>query len=267
MTKTALFLLAGVLSAGAGAARAAEAKGEVVALWVGKKDPASKWERSYVLGRRPGTSVFVRIAKTDKRIIGIDEKACKLTRFADDKGTDLGGGAKSPRGPGAGWLGGKEIGPDPKTCLIEIRSPKTPAPGAGRLEIEATISLRCGGGAKTAEAKDVALAKGAEIAAGPAGMKISRVTKARGAEAAVEVTVERSTTFEAVKSLSFAGASGKVIKHRKIDSAKSGRAGKYTYTRTYLLYGAPEAVSVKVEYYDKLEKLSVPLDLKTGVGL
>ena len=267
MRKITVFLLAALLWACAGAASAAEAKPEVVALWIGKKDPLSKWARSYVMGRRPGTSVFVRIAKPDKQIVSVDEKACKLAAFTDDKGTDLAKAPKSRSPFGASWLGlGTDIGDDGKTCLIEIRSQGTPAAGARQLKIRASIVLRCGGEVKTAEARDVALAKGAKIAAGPVPMEISKVSKGRG-DAKLEIEIKSSKSFETIKGLTFATGAGKVIKHRKTGSGRSGWGGKYTYTRTYLLYEEVRAVLVKVEYYDKIEKLSVPIDLTTGVGL
>jgi len=266
MKKMTVFLLAAVLPAAAGDAPADEAKTEVVGLWIGKKDPNSKWERSYVMGRRPGTSVFVRIAPPDKQIISVDDKACKLAGFSDDKGTDLAKAKKSRFAFGAGWLGSNDISDDGKTCLVEIRSQSTPATGAKELKIRARLVLRCGGEVKTAEAKDVALNKGAKIAAGPVPMEISKVSKGRG-EAKLEITLKSSTSFDAIKSLTFIAPEGKVIKHRKTGSGRSGFGDKYTYERFYSLYEEVKTVSIRIEYYDKIETLTVPIKLTTGVGM
>ena len=238
---------------------------QVIGLSIFRPDPARE-NKSYVFGRHSGTTLHVRVARQDKTIISIDREASKLSSFTDDKGTDL--SVKSKRRWGDHWLGSwPRISDDGHSCVLEISSPKTPAAGASKLIIKADIALACGSDVKTAEQKDFALTKGSKLTAGPVPMKVQSVKESSFGDAKMTVELISSKSFDAVKALTFIGADGKEIKYDSMGEGKSGIAGKMTYSKAIGLHKKADVVTVKVTYYQKVEKLTVPVNLSVGVGL
>src|SRR5262245_23870222 len=60
---------------------------QVTGIAIHKRLP--KDQQDVILAYQFGTTVDVLITQKDKRILGVDTKASKLTSFADDKKTDL----------------------------------------------------------------------------------------------------------------------------------------------------------------------------------
>jgi len=238
---------------------------QVVGLSIFRPDPTGK-SLSYVLGRRSGTTLHVRVARQDKTIISLDRNASKLSSFTDDKGTVLSETKK--RRWGSDWLGSwPRISDDGHSCMLKISSPKTPAAGASKLIVKADIVLACGSDIKTAEQKDFALTKGSKLTVGPVPMKVQSVKDSSFGKAKMRVELISSKSFDAVKALTFIGADGKEIKYDSLGEGTSGIAGKMTYSKAIGLHKKVDVVTVKVTYYQKIEKLTVPLNLTVGVGL
>ena len=115
------------------------------------------------------------IDEPQQSILSLETRDCKITKFRDDRDTDL-APAEGPRrrgriavrGPGAArrtgpsrarWIRGPR-------ATVTVHSPHLPAGGANRLSLEAELVMRYGNGEKTVEQKNVDL-KLDKITVGP----------------------------------------------------------------------------------------------------
>jgi hypothetical protein len=194
----------------------------------------------------------------------MDKDASKLEAFADDKGTDL---SKAGGGWGASWLLWERISDDGRTCTFTVANrKKTPAAGAKTLHVKAKIVLQCGSDVKTAEAKNVALKKGAAVAAGPFRMSIQEIRDG-GFQSKMTVEFQSKRPFDSIRKLTFLDAAGKEIKSQKAGGGHFSFGKDRTYTRSFGLAKKVDAVTMRFEYYGKTETIAVPVDVKVGVGL
>ena len=248
-----------------GAAPAAGAKVEVAGLSVARPMPGDKFGRSMARGIDSGTTVALRIVQPAKTMVRVDEDASKLEAFADDQGTDL---SKTASRFGPRWLSWGSFSEDGHTYRFSIvNSKKVPAAGTKHVHVKARIAVECGSDVKTAEAKDVALKKGTALTVGPLKMTVGDV-KDGGFQSKMTVELSSKQPFTAVRKVTFLGPDGKVIKHRGAGSGSWSVFGKAkTYTVSYGLAEKVDTVTVRFEYYGKVEKITVPIDVKVGLGL
>lgn len=277
ITKTVAAIVATIVAAGAVvtlsvAAAPKKAGGgtevTVVGIAVGKPNVSDTYADLMGLTLRPGTAVYFRIIRKDKVLIFVDETASKLASFTDDKGTVL---AK----PGSvdrlknWWLGAfSEISEDGHVYHFSIVSDtKTPAPGARTLQAKAVIVLFCGSDEKTEKQKDVALKVNTKITVGPIQMTISKIwQEERGDEKLTAVTLESDKRFYPIRKLEFLGPDGKAIETLNLGEGSTSMGGKLTYDRTFGLKSQVDKVTVRITYFAKTEKLTVPVDVNVGVG-
>ena len=235
---------------------------EVVGLEVMKPDPADKFGNALVMGRPAGTTITLKIAAPDRHCISLDEDATDVTACSDDKGTNLTEDRAKGR-EGFDWS--FDLSDDAPAALFGIRCPAVPAPGAREVSLEGTVGIKCGSAEKTVEQKDFALKVGSELTVGPAPMKIEKIEGAWG-ESKMQVTLSGTTNPETIKELVFLSADGKAMKAHITEWSYSGSPGQMTYTRTYALSEKVDVVTVRITYFTKVETLTVPVNLKIGIG-
>src|SRR5262249_46218482 len=124
---------------------------------------------------REGTSLTFALDEPEQSIVSVETRDCKITRFRDDKGTDLAPDGNDPAAGGmprnapfgaGGGPGSAEVDPPGPRAAVTVHSPRLPAGGANRLALEAVLVVRYSRGEKTFEQKDVNL-KLDKLAAGP----------------------------------------------------------------------------------------------------
>ena len=255
---------AGLLVAQATPPAAGKIQVEPVAIQVARTKAAK--DHGLSLFGQKGTSLKLLVVLPDKNIIGMDAAACKLTTFADDKGTDL----SKTRGWGSrpGWLQsfGPHVSKDGHACIIELHSDDAPAKGAGKITFKAKLALKCGVG-ETTYTERVALKAGTPIKFPPAPMKVGSVKGEGWGDMQMTFTVTSSKSTESIKKIVFLGADGKEIKHRSLGRGRSGSPGRMTYETNYGLAEKVDSVTLKITYYSKVETVAVPVDVSVGVGL
>lgn len=272
MKQLVILLLASALSA-AGADSPVSARkvavkkpaAEVVGLSVAKPRTGDKYGRSEARGLRAGTRVCFKIAMPDIFIVKLDTGAARLKTFADDKGTDL-----TPKKSrfGSRWLGWPDIDKDKHTCRFVVQNTKAvPAAGATALTVQADIVLICGADPKEGEQKNVALKAGSQVSIGPVAMKIKSAKDAGGGDDKFSVEFTSSTDLAGIRELTFLDSAGKKIEARKVSSGSWGMAGRMSYTRTYSLKRKIASATIRISYFRKMAKRTVPIDAKIAVGL
>ena len=242
-----------------------QAEVHVVGLQVAKPLSGDKGKQS-LTGRRTGTALTLRVTRPGKHLLGVDEKRCILETFTDDLGTDLVG--ESGRMLRT-WLDGRVwASPDGRDCLFEIVSLKTPARGARRLKLKTRMVLKCGRDGVTAEQTDFRLAKDSRLKVGPAPMKVTGVQ--RGEKTTI-FTMSTKGSTERIAAIRFYGADGNQIDTQLIEKAVVGFMGNTFYDWTYCLKTDKpmviESVTARVQYFNKVERITVPVEISAGVGL
>lgn len=268
MRRLTVFCLAAMALAAGGFVMAQAGGGkagvEVVGLRMMKDLPEAM--RDLVM-ENGGTTMTLLVSQADRFIIGLDEKACELATFADDKQTDL-----RPKEPGfmgkPGWLGpfSPKISDDGHHCSVQLVSDRTPASGAARIAVKGKLVLLCGAGEKTAEQKDLDLKDGSKLTAGPVPMTIGDVGDSEYGDMKMQFELKFEQDDSAIKEMVFLDAAGNEIEHEYMGSSSFGFGDKKSYTRTMGLAKKVASVTVKVTYFEKIEPLEVPLDLAVGVG-
>ena len=228
-----------------------------------KKD--DKFGGSMVFGMQAGTNVSLYVSMPGKTIIELDRNASKLTKFTDNKGTVL---AKPGSAKGfESWLGSfPHIAKDGHSCTPSVGSKKLPAAGASALSIDATLAFICGDQPETAQ-WDVSLTKGTPIKLGTVAAKIRKVGKPSYGKMKSSVTFSSSQSFGSIRKLVFLDSAGKEIKSRGSGNGSSTFGSKKTYSRTYDLAKKVDKVTIKIDYWGKIETVTVPVKLNVQMGL
>jgi len=257
------------LVAAALAAPAMAASVQVVGLQVMKPRPAktaNPMGESYVMGVQPGVTIHLHVADAGRKMLSLDREASKLESFTDDQGASL-----APDKPDSlmdHWLGSwPKFSDDKHSCILQVRTDKLPDKGATTIRVKGTLAIICGSDEKDTEAKNVRLRKGSGFRVGGQQVKISDTGKASYGGMKMTVTLQSSESFEAIQNIEFVDADGKTIKSRRQQSSRSGFGGKRIYSVTYGLAESPNAATIKIKYFGKMETLKAPLDITVGAGL
>jgi hypothetical protein len=249
-----------------------EFKVDVLGISIGKPVPKTSGEDSGDFGAfavQPGTRLTLWLSDPSRQIVDLDEKASKITAFTDDKQTDL-MKKETKKGAFGGFSFGfgplsANISPDKHHCTVEVRADHRPAAGATTLRLKADLVLKCGANEKVAETKNVSLAKGSKLAGGPLTFTIDDVDQGFG-EAKTSLALETEGDIAAIKEIAFFDADGKEIKSRRMGWSSSGFGAKMTHVVHYGLEKKVDKATTKITYFDKIEAVTVPIDLKTGIG-
>jgi hypothetical protein len=247
-------------------------KVEVFGLSIGKPAPKLEGEDSGSFGAfavQPGTRLTLWLSDPSRQIVDLDEKASKITAFTDDKQTDL---LKKETKKGFGGFSfgfgplSASVSPDKHHCTVEVRADNRPAEGAQAIRLKADLVLKCGAGEKVAETKNASLAKGTKLAGGPLEFKLIEVSNDGFGDSKMTLSLETEGDIAAIKQIAFFDANGKEIKSRRMGWSSSGFGGKMTHQMNYGLEKQADKATSKITYFEKLEALTVPVDLKTGLG-
>ena len=252
------FVLALVMSA-IGAAPAA--KPEVYAVEIKKAEPG----RDERFAAQEGVTVKVFVPQPGRFIIGVDEKASKLSAFVDDRKTDL-SKAKDPKAFKQDFLSPfSEVTTDGQGIKLDLRAPRPPSAGARGIQIKADVALRVGSDEKKQEVKDVSLAE-SKISLAGMNVTVKRSKDQAWGDYKMSVTINANRPQDCIRKLSFVGADGKEIKSGIISRSSFSFGTGGNWDVTYGLERVVDKATIRVEYFDKVEVVSVPLDMDLGVG-
>jgi hypothetical protein len=233
-------------------------KPKVVGLSIRKPLPAKPGEFSF---NPAGTTLEVVVFQPGRFILGIDAKASKLEQFTDDKKTDL-HKSKGLFGQ-ANWINEFMSRPstDGESCTVQIAGPNAPAKGAEKILLKGSVALKCGAGAKSTDKKDITLKMNEEATVGSFKVKVNSAA-AFGSQLTI------SSGEPNIKSVEFLDDNGKAImtgQPNRISLPTPG--GKMEHMVGYFLTGKRDKVTVKINYFDKVENVTVPLDVRVGLDL
>jgi hypothetical protein len=209
----------------------------------------------------------------EQSILSVEARDCKITKFRDDKGTDLAPDAKDPVGgempmnprfgPEEGPVSA-EVDPTGHRATVTVHSPRLPAGGANRLLLEAILVVRYARGKRTIEQKNVNL-KLDKLTAGPYSIVVmSQDDSNKGFDqgGGTEVILFHQGPLRDIEKVAFIGPDGQEIAARGSGSGQSGS----TYQTYYSLSKKVETCTIRLTAPETIETVNTAVRINTGIG-
>lgn len=242
-------------------------KVEAVGLHVNKAPHQGDPELAPNMEPAPGTEIAVLLALAEGGIIKLDERKSKVSKIADDKGTNL-LAAKPPKesffsGPLSSF---PKFTKDRKACIVEFQAHACPAAGSKEVQVEATIVLSVGQGQEVVKQEKVEAKKGAGFKAGAASFKITEAGKNDFGDDPMKLSLESKDGLKVAK-MRFLDAAGKEIESRLGSHGSMSFGADATYSWDYTLKQMVPGMTVEVTLWKKVESIEVPVKLTVSLGL
>ncbi len=184
-------------------------------------------------------------------LIEIDEDTSVLQRFADDKGTDLGGRFDNFPDEFKDGTGG----------TFEISSTGMPAAGATRLMAEGTISMTIAEGIKPVRAASVPLVNGRTFLLEKTTITVAEVEPGSGG---TNFTLKLPRqVMEGIRDVRFFDAKGQPVEGSRGGSGYMNDAAEMSFT----VKPAAKAITIEVDVWQGRRAIKVPFKVQAGLGL
>lgn len=217
-----------------------------------------------------GISVALLVRHPEGGIIDIDREASTVTRFEDDKGTDL---LKQPEQKKEKTMFSRQspfsmmpqVKQDGTVALVELEGPSRPVKEATRVKAQGTILLVC---AKTKQrsTQELKLEVGSKVTVGPVPLEITKVGKPDWGDAALAVTFKAAQTLDAIAGISFS-SQGTAIQTRDGGTTSMQAFNRITVEKTINFEKKVDAATIEIEAWQDMKRVEVPFDLTVGLGL
>ncbi len=209
----------------------------------------------------PGTRIALRVTISEGVILGIDRRASRIDRLADDRGTDLTRSPvpvdqDSPRLPPA------QPSPTPTATLVEVHGPGLPVAGATGVRVVGHLRLRLGNGERQERIALAALAPRTPLRIGPATLVVASFGKQDAEDSAWTLAIDGVTNEDAVRSMKFLDAAGKPIAADYFQNLSVQEAtGHVQHLYSFTGATAPTIAGVEATYVSEVKDLDVPVDV------
>ncbi len=246
---------------------AARSKVEVVGLTVNKAPYQGDKDLRPNMDPAPGTKVVVLVAVDEGGIIKLDERKSRLTKFSDDKGTDLLAAKPDKDSFSSGPIGSfPKYSRDRKGCVVDLQAHASPAPGAKSLLVEGTLAFSVGKDQEGIKQEKVDAKKDTVFKAGAASFRITEAGKNDFGDDPMKIALESKDGLKIAK-IRFLDAAGKEIESRLGSHGSMSFGGDATYSWDYTLKQMQTTVTVEVTLWKKVELIQVPVKLNVSLGL
>ncbi len=216
-----------------------------------------------------GTTIVLLVQSGTGSLIDFDDDESTIALGRDNKETDLlQSSGKSMSGkPDFGSF--PSISEDRKACLVEVKLPRNPAPGASSLECAGALVFASATEKESFTVKDAALKKGTKLTAGPYSLTISEAGPPRyGAdEYPLAVTYQSGKRFDTLQGVVFLDEQGEEIESSSGGSSETRFMGSVTATRTYKLAKKVEKATIVFTCWKDWKKVPVPFSVTVTLGL
>lgn len=212
-----------------------------------------------------GTEVALLVISSEPGLLKPDTKKCRITKFTDDKGTDLLRKAEKPQpfAPAPGIWPFPKVSSDARACVLEVKSPRRPAGGATSLRLEGELELNVGTGRVTAKQPGVALEKGTDFTVGTATFRIQKAGKPGFGDEPLAIDLKMPAETEKIVKIRFLDDAGEEIESRRSATMRFGSQRTWTYS----LKKAAEKCTVELTSWKELSTVKVPVAVDVALGL
>jgi len=223
-----------------------------------------------------GTAVALLLTAPQGGLVRFDSASSTLTRFSDDKGTDLLAqpaptvavfppSAQSGAG-NAGIRLSPKVSKDGRFCAVEVSTPHLPAKGASRLRLEGALVVLCATEKTEHTQKDVPLKASARISVPGLELLIQEVGKPDLGAEPLGLTLRSTHDLDEVAEIRFYKADGSEIKSRRTGTSRMGLLNAMTVDWSFNLAEQVDSATVKVFLWKELRKRKTTFALDIDVG-
>lgn len=203
------------------------------------------------------TRLALELTRPEGGVLGIDDDRSRVTRFADDQGTDL-ARADNPFGP---FEMLPRISPDGRHVVFVIPSESLPHERAARISAAGVVALRVASRREAFTAPDVHLAAGSSFSLAGFDFEVESAGKSEWGEG-------WSLTLAASSDLSPIARWALVLDGAEVELRPSmSMSGMGVWRQTLELEHAVERASFRVECWQDLATVEVPFNVDAGLGL
>lgn len=197
-------------------------------------------------------------AKTaGKKIVKFDSDRCKLTKFVDNEGKPM----KGEVGHFA------KVGESGKVLRFEVESKELPTKGATGVEVEGSIVVDVASESDVVKTETAEFAKGkAVVFGGLLKTKITEIGEPSYGDMKAEITLEAKKEWPSFSAVRFYDGEGNEIESESGGSSRFGMLGSVTESRTFRLASEPKNFRVEMDAWSDLESITVPFNVKVGLG-
>lgn len=261
-------------------AQAAEPKVQVCGVRVVGAGYENEDELLRAFRWRKGTTVALLVTVPEGGLISVNRDETKVTRMADDRGTDLTVSSKGiTREPQVSR--GAQVSADGKACVIEINGQEAPASGATCIALAGTISLKCGSKKEAGRQEKVELKPGAEFSVGGMSFTVAKAgiapkpfelpkedERSTDTPPAFEVALQTRQDWADIASVTFLDAAGKDLGAKPGPIASATAGGRVVAAmRSFILPQQVDSATIVVACWEEFKDIEVPFDLKATVGI
>ncbi|MDP8237321.1 MAG: hypothetical protein P9M08_13145 [Candidatus Erginobacter occultus] len=216
-----------------------------------------------------GTTIVLLVNSEAGSLIDFDDDESTITLGRDNQETDLlKSSGKSMNGkPDFGAF--PSISEDRKACLIEVKLPRNPAPGASTLECAGALVFASATEKESFTVQDAVLKEGTEMTAGQYSLTITEAGTPRygGDEYPLAVTFRSGKKFDTLEGVVFLDEQGEEIESTTGGSSETRFLGTVTATRTYKLAKKVEKATIVFTCWKDWKKVPVPFSVTVTLGL
>jgi hypothetical protein len=224
-------------------------------------DPASDDPGSVDLaffGTFERTRLALELERADGGVLGIDDDRSQLTRFEDDRGTNL-AKADDPFGP---FEMLPRISADGRHVVFVIPSPLLPDPGATRISAAGVLGLRVATRKETFTSSSIALTEGASLTLAGFDFRVESAGKSEWSEGQA-LTLSSRRDLSSIARYALVLDDGAEVELRPSMSM----SGMGTWQQTLELGGEVPRAALSIEVWQDLATDEVPFEVETGIGL
>ena len=191
-----------------------------------------------------------------KHILGVDSTGSRVSDIRDDKDTNLLQGTFFK----PSFFGGT-FARDRSAVVVNTNSGRRPAKGANKVTVKGSVVLVCGMDEKTSEAKEVENKANTEAKFGDFTLKVNQ-EKGFGNSGPTFTVSSKKRTF---KSVTVKDADGKEVTPTLAFFPQPFVPNMFM--NTFSLPKGTSKMTISITYFEKEEKVTVPIDLSIGLGL
>ena len=227
----------------------------VTLVW--ERGDKEAFEHMMVLNAQSPVTVALYVSSKGKKIVSFDRDKSKVTSLTDDQATKMKGEiGHFPR-----------IAKDGSAAFIELRGDVPISSKAGSLLAKGELKVAVASKTSAKRSKVVPAAKGSKLElAEDLVFEISEAGKPSWGDDPFSVSLKIKRDIPEVAKVRFFDAEGQEIEASSAGSSRSGFLGRVTLTRDYNLKRKVDKLSVEMDLWTDLAELTVPFDVKLGVG-
>jgi hypothetical protein len=214
-------------------------------------------------GWTPGLAVALLVTRPAGPLIALDEEDSRVTRFTDDKGTNLLAGERRSFSSG---FRAATMAKDGSAAMLELNAPGLPAKGFKELAVQGVLVFRTATQQRTVQ-QVVALRPGTPITVLPFPLTVAEVSKISGGNMQQLIGLEGGRQIFDIISIKFINAAGIEVEASETGWSSNVASGRQTVRKFYNLAQKSDTLLFRITLWADAHDVPTPVDFKFGLGM